>query len=149
VFPILQEEGGVSLTEIVITVGLMGLMTALGVESLGGVVARSQGRAAATDLAGELRAARLHATMRRETVRVTFDMARTALRSEPADAPGHILRELSLQDRRVTIEDLSAGPSILFYPSGRVASPTTITLQNRRGERWRLTVTITGRVTIQ
>lgn len=148
-YPALQKEDGFSLPEVVIVLALIGFVAGLGIEALGGVVARSQGVAAATDVAGELRAARLHATMRRETVRVMFDMTGATLRTEPADAPGHILRDLSLQERSVVIEDLSAGPSILFYPSGRVATPTTITLQNRRGERWRLTVTITGRVTIQ
>jgi hypothetical protein len=87
--------------------------------------------------------------MRRERVRVSFDAANSTVRLELADGPGGLLREFSFREKSVTIEDLSNGPSILFYPSGRAATPTTITLQNRRGERWHLTVTITGRVTIQ
>lgn len=140
---------GTSLTEVIVVTGLIGLTVALGVEGFGSMLARSQGRMVATELAGELRAARSHATMRRERVRVSFDAANSTVRLEVADGPGALLREISFREKGVTIEDLSNGPSILFYPSGRVATPTTITLQNRRGERWHLTVTITGRVTIQ
>ena len=147
--PAALKETGASLTEVVLAMGIIGLAATLGVEGLGGIVARSEGRAAATALAGELRTARLHATMRRELVRVAIDIQHSTVRTEPADAPGQALRELSIQERGVMIEDSSAGPSIIFYPSGRVATPTTITLRNRRSERWRLTVTMTGRVTIQ
>jgi len=142
-------EGGASLTEVVLAVCLIAFVAALGIEGFGGVVARSKGRAAAVELAGELRAARSHATMRRETVRVSFEEERATINTESTDTAGSLLRQLDFKERGVMIEHLSAGPSILFYPSGRVATPTTITLQNRRGERWLLTVSISGRVTIQ
>jgi len=144
-----MPEQGASLTEIIVVTGLMALMAALGAEGLGAMLARSQGRAAATELAGELRAARTHAMLRRERLRVLFDAENSAVRIERADEPGGLLRSLSFRDKGVTIEAVSNGPSILFHASGRAATPTAITLQNRKGERWRLTVTITGRVTMQ
>jgi type IV fimbrial biogenesis protein FimT len=142
-------ERGAGLVEIMVVLGVAGLVAALGVEGLGGMLARSQGRAGAAELAGELRAARTHAMLRRERVRVLFEPEQSAVRVESADQPGRVLRLLSLRERQVTIEDVSNGPAILFQPSGRTATPTTVTLRNRRGARWRLTVTITGRVTIQ
>jgi Tfp pilus assembly protein FimT len=144
-----QRERGVTLPELAVALGLITLVASLGVDSLAAAVARSQGRAAAVELAGLLRSARSQAATRRETIRVVFDMAGNAARVEPADGPGSIVQALSLHERGVALQDLSAGPSIVFYPSGRVATPTTITLENRRGMRWRLTVTITGRISIQ
>jgi type IV fimbrial biogenesis protein FimT len=144
-----KSERGIGLIELMVVVGVMALVATLGVESLSGMLARSQGRAAATELAGELRAARSHAMLRRERVRVLFEPENSAVRVESADQPGTMLRSLSLRERGVSIEDVSGGPAILFQPSGRTATPTTVTLRNRRGARWRLTVTITGRVTIQ
>ena len=144
-----RHEDGFTLPEVVVTLAVIGLIVALGVEGLGGMVARAQGRAAATEVAGELRAARSYATARRETVRVMFEMDRAIVRTELLEPPGRVLRELDLKERNVVLENLSAGSAVLFYPTGRTATPTTITLKNRRDERWRLTVTITGRVTIQ
>ena len=144
-----RHEAGFTLPELVVTLGVIGLLVALGVEGLGGMAARAQGRAAVTEVAGELRAARSYATMRRETVRVMFEMDRAIVRTELLDPPGRVLRELNLKERNVVLENLSAGPAVLFYPTGRSATPTTITLKNRREDRWRLTVTITGRVTVQ
>lgn len=144
-----KHEDGLTLPEAVVTLGIISVIVALGVEGLGGIVVRAQGLAAATEVAGELRAARSYATMRRETVRVTFDMDRAIIRTELPDLPGRVLHELDLKERNVLLENLSAGSAVLFYSTGRAATPTTITLKNRRDERWRLTVSITGRVTIQ
>lgn len=144
-----RGERGAGLIEIMVVVGVIGLVVAFGVEGLGAMLARSQGRAAATELAGELRAARTHAMLRRERVRVLFETENSTVRVELADQPGGLLRSLSFREKGVTVEDVSNGPSILFQPSGRTASPSTVTLRNRTGSRWLLTVTITGRVTIQ
>ncbi len=128
--------------------GLIGITVALGVESFSSLLARSQGRSVATDLAAELRAARSHAAMRRERVRVVVESETSTVRTELADVPDGLIREFSFHDKGVTIDSVSNGPSIIFYPSGRSATPTTITLRNRRGEHWILTVTLTGRVTL-
>ena len=87
--------------------------------------------------------------MRREAVRVTCEEGHSIVRIESVGPPVNLVREFDLHEYGVTIENVSGGSTIQFYPSGRTATPTTIMLQNRRGERWRLTVTITGRVTIQ
>jgi Tfp pilus assembly protein FimT len=121
----------------------------LGIEGFGAMIAHSQGETVAAELAGELRAARTYATRRRQRVRVIADSEHRTIRTELADQPNAFIRELSYGDRGVLVEGLSDGSAVVFYSSGRVASPTTITIQNRRGERWQLTVTITGRVTIQ
>ncbi|MBI3604217.1 MAG: GspH/FimT family protein, partial [Nitrospirae bacterium] len=66
--------------------------------------------------------------------------------TERADAPGTRLRQYDFRKTGLVVERLSNGPSIIFYPSGRSASPTTITLESRRHEQWRLTVSLTGRI---
>jgi Tfp pilus assembly protein FimT len=128
--------------------GLIGLLAILGVESFGSMLARAQGRSVAAEVAAELRAARSQATLNRERVKVIFDAENSTIRTELADAPGGLIREFSFGEKGVAIEDVSNGPSVFFYPNGRAATPTTITLRNRRGERWRLTVTLTGRVNV-
>jgi len=48
----------------------------------------------------------------------------------------------------VAFERLPSGPSVIFYPSGRTATPTTIILRNSRQEQWKITVSLTGRVSL-
>jgi hypothetical protein len=108
--------------------------------------AKHQGRAIATDLANELRAARYLAIMRRERIRVVLEPGATTMRVETAETPGRPIREYDFGGKGVTVERLSSGSGILFHPSGRAASPVTITLKNLQQERWQLTVSLIGRV---
>ena len=77
-------------------------------------------------------------------------------------APRALLRELVTQfvntglthhvyrysDKQLVIEEPSAGSEILFHPSGRSATATTIHLHGQAGSSQKLTVSITGRVSI-
>jgi type IV fimbrial biogenesis protein FimT len=141
-----MNEQGKSLIEIVIVMALVVIMTASTGVGLMAAVARQQGRVVATDLADELRAARYLAIMRREPVRVVLEPGATSMRVEPASAPGQKIREYDFRGKGVTVERLSSDAGIVFHPSGRAASPATITLANRQQERWQLTVSLIGRV---
>ncbi|MEW6543745.1 MAG: GspH/FimT family protein [Nitrospirota bacterium] len=144
-----MNQRGTSLVELVMTAGIAVLLA--GSASVGFVAAASryQGKAVTTELATELRTARQLALLRRERVRVRFEPELKRVAVERADQPGEILREYDFHDKGVFVDRLSNGPSILFYPSGRAATATTITLRNGQQDRWQLTVSLTGRVAVQ
>jgi len=141
-----MQERGASLIEVILVLGLVGVTLAFAGESFVSAAMRQHGKAVTTELAAELRAARALAIKRRERVRVVFEPEMGKVRTELAGAP---LRQYDYGGRGVIVEGLSGGSSVVFYPSGRAASPTTITLRNSRQERWQLTVSIIGRVSIQ
>lgn len=144
-----MHERGASLVEVIIVLGMVGVTLAFAGESFVSAAVRQQGRAVTTELAAELRAAHALAIKRRERVRVMFEPDMNRVRTELADVPQAPLRRYDYGGRNVVVEGLSGGSSVLFYPSGRAASPTTITLRNSRHERWQLTVSIIGRISIQ
>ena len=141
-----MNEQGKSLVEIIMVMTLVVVMTAMTGQVLVAATARQHGHAVATELANELRAARYLAILRRERIRVVFEPGLARVRTEPADAPGRPIREYEFHGKGVTVERLSNGPSIVFHPSGRAASATTITLRNSQQEQWQLTVSLIGRV---
>jgi Tfp pilus assembly protein FimT len=142
-----MNEQGKSLVEIVMVMALVVVMTALTGAGLMAATAKQRGRVVATELANELRAARYLAIMRRERIRVVLAPGTATMRVETAEAPGRPIREFDFQEKGVTVERLSNGTEIVFHPSGRAASATTITLKNRQQERWQLVVSLIGRVT--
>jgi Tfp pilus assembly protein FimT len=142
-----MNERGKSLVEIVMVMALVVVMTALTGAGLMAATAKQKGRVVATELANELRAARYLAIMRRERIRVVLEPGTATMRVETASTPGRPIREFDFREKGVTVERLSNGADIVFHPSGRAASATTITLKNRRQERWQLAVSLIGRVT--
>ena len=143
-----RNERGASLVELMIVIGLVGLMAGLAGESFGSAASHYKGKAMAVELAAELREARYLALVRGERVRVVFDTGRMTIRTEPADRPNETIREYTYQGKNVAFERLPSGPSLLFYPSGRTATPATIILRNGQSERWQITVSLTGRVSL-
>ncbi|OLC41939.1 MAG: hypothetical protein AUH74_05045 [Nitrospirae bacterium 13_1_40CM_4_62_6] len=143
-----MQERGASLVEVVMVLGLTGVTLAFAGESFVSAAMRQHAKAVTTELAAELRAAHALAIKRRERIRVVFEPDTSKMRTELADAPQALLRQYDYGGRGVIVEGLSGGSSVVFYPSGRAATPTTITLRNSRQERWELTVSIIGRVSI-
>lgn len=141
-----MNEQGKSLMEVIMVMALVVMMTAFTGAGLLAATAKQKGRVVATELANELRAARYLAIMRRDRVRVVLTPGATTMRVETAETPGRLIREYDFSAHGVTVERLSNGADIVFHPSGRAASPTTITLKNRQQERWQLTISLVGRV---
>jgi type IV fimbrial biogenesis protein FimT len=141
-----MNEQGKSLTEIIMVMALVVTITALTGAGLMAATVKQRGRVVSTELAQELRAARYLAIMRREHIRVVLDPGTAMMRVETVAAPGQPIREYDFRGKGVTVERLSNGSEIVFHPSGRSASATTITLKNNRQERWQLVVSLVGRV---
>lgn len=144
----MNERGG-TLVELAIVAAIMGLVLGALGESLVAAAGKYRGQAVASELAAELRAARYLALLRRERVLVTIDPASARLRAVPAGRPDTVLREYDFGGRGVSVEGPSTRIAIFFYPSGRTATPATLRLRRSEQERWRLTVSLTGRVTVQ
>ncbi len=141
------REQGWSLTELLMVLAIMGLMTLLAAPNYQTWVARSQARSATVEIASELRLARQLAMARRERVLVIFDLKGRTITLQRADAEG-ILHVYQYGDKGVVVEEPTAGPELLFHPSGRSATPTTIRVRDRQGREATFTVSITGRVSV-
>ena len=140
-----NREQGWSLTEVLIVLAIMGILSMLAGPSYQTVVARGQARSAITEIASELRLARQLAMARRERLRVIFDREGRTITLRRADVEG-ILRVYQYADKGVVVEEPTAGPELLFYPSGRSATPTTIRVRDSQGRETTFTLNIIGRV---
>ncbi|MEO5955453.1 MAG: GspH/FimT family pseudopilin [Nitrospiraceae bacterium] len=142
-----MQEQGWSLAELLIVLAIMGIVTILAGPSYQTLTARVQARSAISEIASELRLARQLAMARRERLRVIFDRESHTITLRRADAE-EILHVYHYADTGVVVEEPTAGPELLFQPSGRAATPTTIRVRDSQGRETRFTVSITGRVSV-
>jgi len=143
----LRQEEGWSLTELLIVLAIMGNMAALAGPCYQTLAARGQARSATIEIASELRLARQLAMARRERLRVLFDREGRTITLQRADTEG-VLHVYHYADKGVVVEVPTAGPELLFHPSGRSATPTTIRVRDSQGRETIFTVSITGRVSV-
>ena len=139
------REQGWSLTELLTVLAIMGILALLAWPSYQTIAARVQARSATSEIASELRLARQLAMARRERLRVIFDREGRTISLRHGDDEG-ILHVYHYADKGVVVEEPTAGPELLFYPSGRSATPTTIRVRDSQGRETTFTVSITGRV---
>lgn len=143
-----MKAHGFSLIELMIVLVIVGGLVLLAAEGFRAGAARDAGFAMATELAGELRLARHLAVSRREPVRVVLHPEAGLARTEPVRSPGTSLRTYRWSERRIRFERLPRAGAVVFYPSGRAASPTTVTMVDHGGGRRHITVSLTGRVAL-
>jgi len=142
-----KQEQGWSLTELLTVLAIMGIMAVLAGPSYQALAAKAQTRSATIEIASELRLARQLAMARRERLRVIFDREGRTITLRRADAEG-ILHVYAYADKGVTVEEPTSGPELLFHPSGRSVTPTTIRVRDSQGRETMFTVSITGRVSV-
>ncbi|HJT19652.1 MAG TPA: GspH/FimT family pseudopilin [Nitrospira sp.] len=149
--PELQENNfggkGVTLTEVATTLAITATLALMAVPSYKTMVVRGESESVAAEVASQLRMARQLAMARRERLLIRFDDVQRSLTFRRADS-GEILETYAYADKKVTIPEPTAGPDVLFHPSGRSATATTITIVDREGRPTKLTVSLTGRVKI-
>jgi len=141
------QEQGWSLTELLIVLAILSIISTLAAPSYQTLVARVQARSVTIEIASELRLARQLAMARRERLRVVFDQKGRTITLRRADAEG-ILHLYQYGDKGVVVEEPTAGPELLFHPSGRSATPTTVRVRDSQGRETTFTVSITGRVSV-
>lgn len=144
----LGSENGFSLTEALISMAIVGLVSALAIPNLMMLNARMQTDVFAQQISSELRWARQWAISKRDRVRLVFDQDRQAIVAQVGnDRVQH--HQLSYQHKGLEIDEPSAGPDVVFHPSGRSATATTIQFRNGQGHARTITVSLTGRVSIR
>jgi type IV fimbrial biogenesis protein FimT len=141
------QEQGWSLTELLTVLAIIGIMAGLAGPSYQVLAAKVQARSATIEIASELRLARQLAMARRERLRVIFDREGRTITLRRADAEG-ILHIYDYADKGVIVEEPTSGPELLFHPSGRSVTPTTIRVRDSQDRVTIFTVNITGRVSI-
>lgn len=145
-----MEQAGKTLVETMTIVAVLGIATMLTAEAFLPAAGHNQAQAVRAELAGELRVARQLAMARRQTMQVRLEAGRSRLTVEAAQGGGTVLRRFDFSNMPVVVESVSNGPDILFYGSGRAATPTTVTLKSADSDKlYKLTVSITGRVTLK
>jgi type IV fimbrial biogenesis protein FimT len=142
----IEGEAGASLAELAVVLAIMGILLVMGGGVLNGVFGREQTQTGLADLAGHLRYARHLAMTKHQPVRVLLDADRGVVSVTKSGSPGLLVTELRLNEKGITIVQSSAGPVVTFYPSGRSATGTTITIRNQRGETRSVTISVTGQV---
>jgi type IV fimbrial biogenesis protein FimT len=130
-----------------VVIAIVGMVAAMGVPNYSILNTRNQLRCTTEELASELRGARQLAMTYRDRVRIVVDLDQQVLTTEFINNPT-THHAYHYGGKGIVIEEPSAGPEILFHPSGRSASATTIQLHNLEGRTQQLTVSITGRVSI-
>jgi type IV fimbrial biogenesis protein FimT len=135
--------------EMMMVLGIIGMVTMFAGEGFVSAAGDKQRQAVIQEVAAELRAARYLAMTQRHAVRVIFETDEHRILTEWADLPDSVFRRYEYATKSMRITRLSAGPSVVFYPSGRSATATTITLHEGKSTYSAMTVSLTGRVTIK
>ena len=141
-----MNERGASFTELLAVMSIITIVCVLSGPQWLALAARLDGRGVTAEVAGELRLARQLAIARQERIRVVFDGEGTMMRTELHDGPPTLLRAHHFAGRGTVLESSSNGLQIVFHPSGRSATATTIVLSDRNHKKRTITVGITGKV---
>lgn len=144
---VFRGEQGKSLAETLVVLAVIGLMAGLAGPSFVGMTTRIEAKSAAAEIASELRLARQLAMARRERLRVVFDGTSRTITLQRTDADG-ILDVYRYGEKGIVVDEPSAGPDVFFHPTGRSATATTIVVRDKQGHVTKLTISLTGKVTI-
>ncbi|MBL8038452.1 MAG: GspH/FimT family pseudopilin [Nitrospira sp.] len=142
-----MTQDGKTLTELLVVVGIVAIVASMALPNFMTLNSRTQLRCAAEEIASELRLAKQLALTNRDRVRIFVDLDRRELVTQFV-LSGLTHHVYHYSDKHLVIEEPSAGPEILFHPSGRSATATTVQLRSQEGQSQKLTVSITGRVSI-
>lgn len=143
----MNERGG-SLVELCMVVAIIGIVVGVSVPGWAALAAKHQQRAVMVEIGSELRMARQLAMARHERIRVVVDVEQSELRTECMDCGASLLRRYEFRHKGTTVESMTTKPELIFQPSGRSATATTLVLIDGRRVPHQITVSITGRVTL-
>ena len=143
-----MKQEGKTLLEFMVVLAVIGILSALAGPNFLSITSRSKLKVVTEEIASELRLARQLATTHRDRVLVAIDLERQILETRLVNgAMTH--HRYQYGNKGIVIDEPSTGPEILFHPSGRSATATTIRLHGQEGQIQEMTVSITGRVKIR
>ncbi|MCP9470033.1 MAG: prepilin-type N-terminal cleavage/methylation domain-containing protein [Nitrospira sp.] len=143
-----MTQQGKTLLELIVTLAVLGVLSALAGPNLAHVYAQMQLQTVTTEVASELRLARQLAITRRDRVMVTLVRERESLEVGFLQEP-NVHHVYHYGRRGVAIDEPSGGDRVVFYPSGRTATATTIRLRSKEGRTREVTVGFNGRVAVR
>jgi type IV fimbrial biogenesis protein FimT len=142
-----MKQEGKTLMELMVVVAIIGMVATMALPNYSVLNSRTQVRCTTEEIASELRLARQLAMTYQDRVRIIVNREQQALTTQFVNsATTHHMYHYG--GKGIVIEEPSAGPEILFHPSGRSASATTIELHSLEGQTQQLTVSIMGRVSL-
>lgn len=144
-----MNQNGYSLLELTTVMAVTAVTVALAVPDVAAMATRYREQAVVTELAGELRTARTLAITQASRIRAVIDEDGRSLSLEREGEQAAPMRRFDFRGRGLSIDGAGEGIKVWFYPSGRTASATTLTLRGESRKVWRLTVSMAGRVTVQ
>jgi type IV fimbrial biogenesis protein FimT len=142
-----MDQDGKTLMELMIVMALVGILTAMASPNFLHLKSRMDIHSTAQEIASELRLARQIALTQRERIRFVIDLEQQLIAVQFVNR-GTTYRTYRYGGTGISIDEPSAGPEIIFHPSGRSATATTIRLRAQDGQVHKLTVGITGRVSV-
>jgi len=134
-----------TLIELAVVLALTGILSLFMGTELQAMADRVYLDAAVTEVVGDLRYARTMAVREGEPIKVALGGDQpgvTLFRSSDPAQPAAPTR--NLKDRGVLAIRSSGGLLLSFQPRGTSATPTTLTLEGRRGDQRVITVSFTG-----
>jgi type IV fimbrial biogenesis protein FimT len=147
------SPGGFTLTELMITVAIMGIVAALAFPMVIGRQADRRLEGATQQLVWDLMAARQEAITQNRRVQVFFEGSDTYKICYDADNDGTVTncegnaKITNIQDKYHDVT-ISSTNNPIFLPRGIATNLPTVTVQNAKGSSNDITINITGRVKI-
>ncbi|TLY25637.1 MAG: hypothetical protein E6K64_03320 [Nitrospirae bacterium] len=146
----LGREKGMTMAELVIVLTITGALSVFMGTELQAVADQVYLNTAVAEMVGDLRYARSLAVREGQTIQVALDPDQpgvTLYRSSDATQPVAPMR--NLMNRGIRTIRSTGGRVLSFHPRGTSSTPTTLTLEDRRGVQRVVTVSLTGIVRAQ
>ena len=141
----MRSERGMTTAELAIVLAITGVLSVFMGTELQATTERVYLNTAVAEVVGDLRYARSLAVREGQTVQVALDPGQpgvTLYRSSDATQPVAPMR--NLMNRGIQTIRSTGGRLLSFHPRGTSATPTTLTLEDRRGAQRVVTVSLTG-----
>ena len=141
----IRREQGMTVAELAIVLAITGVLSLFMGTELQAMADRVYLDTAVAEVVGDLRYARNMAVREGQPVQVAVEADQpgvTLFRSNDPMRP--VAPTRNLKDRGVRLIRSSGGRMLSFHPRGTSATPTTLTLEGRRGDQRVVTVSLTG-----
>ncbi|HLG43528.1 MAG TPA: GspH/FimT family pseudopilin [Nitrospirales bacterium] len=139
------KEGGMTAVELAIGVAITGLLSVFMGAELQAFADRVYLDTAVAEVVGDLKYARTLAVRERRIIQVAIDQETpgvTVLRT--GEPPQPVAPTRNLSGRGIRAIRSSGGSLLSFSPRGTSATPTTLTLEDRKGTQRVVTVSLIG-----
>jgi len=141
----MRQEQGMTTAELVIVLAITGALSVFMGTELQTMADQVYLNTAVAEVVGDLRYARSLAVREGQTIQVALDPNQpgvTLYRSNDVTQPVAPVR--NLMNRGIRTIRSTGGRVLAFHPRGTSSTPTTLTLEDRRGVQRVVTVSLTG-----